>query len=65
MAAADPTHNADYERVVAFHHVPVREYSGIRLSPGERVMSVEWDSETDWFHVLIMSEHSDGPEDGA
>jgi hypothetical protein len=55
--------SADTVRLATFHHVPVREYSAIRLGPDERVMSVEWDPETGWFHVLIMletPEHSDG-----
>ena len=50
------------DKLATFHHVPVREYTAIRLGPGERVMSVEWDSETDWFHVLIMAETLEGVE---
>lgn len=64
MDAAMTEHdlNAESTRVVTFHHVPVKEYTGIRLGPKEQVMRVDWDPDTDWFHVLIMSEQSDGSE---
>ena len=53
--------SADSVRV-SFHHIPVKEGNQIRLHRDETVMSVEWDSDTDYFHVIVMHAQIDGGE---
>jgi hypothetical protein len=52
-------------RYATFRHEAVKSVDKLDLRPGETVESVEWDSDTDYFHIILKSEGNDDRRGGS